>query len=338
MKITVAIPSYKRPLALSRAIRSCLAQTLPPTSIVVGDDAADTETESVCRAFNDNRIVHVPRHSLLRMTENWDFVTRWAADGTVALLEDDNFWDPSHLEVAARGFAKHPNASLVHAGHREAHDTGARLEYYRTVTPPWSSGDGEPVEASTGDVIRDALLGGSINASTVVFQRKALDSVPGFDARYLMGMDTLMWCRVALKGAVVYSGSVTVTYTYHKGNVSGAEIRSRRAGAQARASRRIVAREALAAGALTAAGLRAWLMTLPPEKAGGVLTAFLGGARTDDLTRLALEVWSERKSVDVASRYLSLSRVLGSVVVRNADTLDAVLSSLSLIRKADGPA
>jgi glycosyltransferase involved in cell wall biosynthesis len=52
MRISVIIPTYKRPRTLLQAWRSLQEQTLPNFEIVVVDNAADSEVEKMVAEFN----------------------------------------------------------------------------------------------------------------------------------------------------------------------------------------------------------------------------------------------------------------------------------------------
>jgi hypothetical protein len=326
MRITAAIPTYRRPGELRRCLESVLGQRREPDRIVVGDDAADPDTEEVCRSFRDPRLTYVARRPLTRMTDNWDFVMRWAADGLVALLEDDNIWLPDHLEHAERTLIAFPEASLYHEGHHEARLGDGRFEVTKVFSPPWHEGC-PPIGrlVSTKSVILDALACGSINSSTVVVRREVMERVPRFDPRFLMGMDTLQWARIAMVAPVVYGPWTGVVYTYHGENVSLAEVQARRAGRQARGARRVLLHEALAAGLIDTAVLDKWLRVLPPAEAAFVLTMFAHRETAVEVRRVAKSVWRDRREVRCASGYLRASRVLGFMALAHADTFDALL-------------
>ena len=111
--ITAAIPTYKRPRQFRRALESILAQSRPPDQIVVGDDGSDVDVRDICLSFKDSRIHYVVRRPERRMTDNWNFVTHWAGDGLVALLEDDNIWEVDHLAHAEQLWARFPNLESI---------------------------------------------------------------------------------------------------------------------------------------------------------------------------------------------------------------------------------
>lgn len=96
--ISVIIPTWNRADSLVCAIKSALAQTLPPLEILVCDDGSTDETEKVLSAFNDDRVVWLPgkrtglpacprNRGILKSRGNW-----------IAFLDDDDAWLPNKLQ------------------------------------------------------------------------------------------------------------------------------------------------------------------------------------------------------------------------------------------------
>ncbi len=311
-----------------------MRQTQPPDVIVVGDDGSQAEVREICDAYRDSRIRYFARSPKVKMTENWDFVLRWSPDGIVALLEDDNFWYPDHLRRAVLLLSRFPAAGLYHAGHQEAWDRGQGLDMYKTFFPPWHNAlippHGGVVDPA--EIVLDALVCGSINSSTVVLRRAVLETVPTFDSRYLMGMDTLMWTRIAMRWTCVYHPSLDAVYTYHQNNVSRGEILSRRAGSQARASRRLIAHEALSCGLIDIPAVRARLQSLPPSDAAAMITMLAHSSTDAPLRAVALDVWRQRSDLRDTTGFMKASRVLGFGVLGQADRIDRAMSALAYPR------
>ena len=329
LSITAAIPTYRRPREFRRALESVLGQTEGPDRIIVGDDGSQDEIREICESYGDARIVYVARRSKLRMTENWDFVMRWASGGLVALLEDDNFWYPDHLKRAKELLRRFPAAGMYHAGHQEAWDNGEELDLYKTYFAPWHDASGKGAVVSTKDIVFDALVCGSINSSTVVVRREALDGVPLFDHRYLMGMDTLMWTRLAMAHGCVYGPHIDTVYTYHGRNVSASEVSSRRAGFQVRGSRRLIAAEALAADIVSEAEFERFLRDTPADQLAPVFTMLAHPETDPRLRAIARRVWSARRDLRNASGYLRAAALIGFGVLAQADRIDRVLGRLA---------
>lgn len=96
-RVAVIVLTYKRPGGLLRAVESVLAQTMRDLVLVVVDDAGDGLPDLPA----DPRL-HVAR---LRHNINVPGVGRNVGIGLtdsryVAFLDDDNTWDPHHLETA----------------------------------------------------------------------------------------------------------------------------------------------------------------------------------------------------------------------------------------------
>jgi len=53
-KVSIIIPTYKRPDLIKRAIRSILNQTYQDFEIVIIDDSPDDETEKVVKNLGQN--------------------------------------------------------------------------------------------------------------------------------------------------------------------------------------------------------------------------------------------------------------------------------------------
>jgi hypothetical protein len=298
-----------------RALKSVVQQSRRPDRIIVGDDGNDAAVRAICAEVASPPVQYVGRRPQHRMTDNWDFVLRSAPPGLVALLEDDNFWSRDHLRTAENILESHPQASLYHCGHREAYDDGGNLDFYKSFLPKWHTdlADAGGGAVDTTQVIVDALACGSINSSTVVLRRAILDELPPFDHRYLMGMDTLMWTRAVMRGGAVYGAYQGAVYTYHDGNVSGAESRSGRTAFQSRAARRVLLKEAWSAGQLSADAV--WSAISDLDAAGaGALVVLLGHRSSPPVLRAlvprALSTRPELRSYSGHLRYSATTSML----------------------------
>jgi glycosyltransferase involved in cell wall biosynthesis len=95
--VTTVIPTYRRPVELVAAVRSALAQTVRDNTVIVVDDGAglpdnlpdDPRLHAVSLSRNTG-VLGVVRNVGIRLADS-EFV---------AFLDDDNEWEPQHLEVA----------------------------------------------------------------------------------------------------------------------------------------------------------------------------------------------------------------------------------------------
>ena len=98
--VSVVIPTYQRPELLRAAIRSVLDQSYDHLEVlVVGDRCPDVG--AVIGDIHDHRVRHgnLSRHHADNGAAPRNFALKVLARGTlVAYLDDDNTWEPSHLD------------------------------------------------------------------------------------------------------------------------------------------------------------------------------------------------------------------------------------------------
>lgn len=102
--VSVIIPTYRRPDALARAIRSVLAQTWPPAQIIVVDDGSGDETPEVVRSFPAVRLIQ-QENSGPAAARNRGL--KEATSKYVASLDHDDVWDPGFLATAITALETH---------------------------------------------------------------------------------------------------------------------------------------------------------------------------------------------------------------------------------------
>jgi glycosyltransferase involved in cell wall biosynthesis len=111
-KVTVLIPTYKRPEKLKRAVESVLNQSYQDFNIVISDNASGDETESVVNSLikNDNRIEYYKQYVNIGMNPNFNFLVSKVTTPFFCLLSDDDYYLPTFFEDAIKGFTNFPNA------------------------------------------------------------------------------------------------------------------------------------------------------------------------------------------------------------------------------------
>ena len=105
------IPAYKAEQTIRRAIDSVLAQTVPPTEIIVVDDGSPDDQNAVIEKYGE-------RVSLVRQPNGHTASARNAgldrAQGDfIAFLDADDYWEPGKLERQLAVFAMHPELGVV---------------------------------------------------------------------------------------------------------------------------------------------------------------------------------------------------------------------------------
>jgi glycosyltransferase involved in cell wall biosynthesis len=97
-KVSICIPTYKRPDLLKVAVGSCLAQLFQDFEIVISDDSPDTRTEEMVRSLSANQPIRYVRNVPgLGQAKNVNQLFNLAGGEFLVLLHDDNFLMPSAL-------------------------------------------------------------------------------------------------------------------------------------------------------------------------------------------------------------------------------------------------
>src|SRR4051812_9069146 len=98
--VSVLIRAYPRPASLTTAIESVLAQTYRDFEIVVSDDSG--ELGPVCGSFAAPRVRHEPNPAPSGPAANLRRAAELARGPLLAILNDDDHWDPRFLATAVR--------------------------------------------------------------------------------------------------------------------------------------------------------------------------------------------------------------------------------------------
>ena len=186
--VTVVIPTFNRSTEVARAVKSAVAQTLPPLEILVIDDGSQPALTLRDLGCND------PRIRLLRLDENRGPAAarkrgiESARGEIIAFLDSDDVWQPDKLAEQVPLLATHDENPMVAVtcGWQNAFHGG------RVGSARW------PI---TGRPPADFVRGCWFNpGSTIILWRKAFEIVGPFDCE-LRRLEDLDWfLRFAIAG------------------------------------------------------------------------------------------------------------------------------------------
>jgi glycosyltransferase involved in cell wall biosynthesis len=134
---------------------------------------------------------------------------RWPGCRLVAFLDDDDLWEPSHLEASRAALAARPTAVFAHGAARTRSPDGSERPYHER-------GEG-PLE---GDVFHALLRRDVVATSTAVARLDAVRAAGGFRADLKNGQDWDLWLRLARLGEAAFVPETHVVYRVHEGNAS----------------------------------------------------------------------------------------------------------------------
>lgn len=110
MKTSVIIPTYNRPSLVTEAIDSVLAQTTRDFELIVVDDGSRDETSTTLAAYGD--AIRVIRQSNGGVNNARNNAISCARGEYIALLDDDDIWQPYKLEVEVELMERFPELAF----------------------------------------------------------------------------------------------------------------------------------------------------------------------------------------------------------------------------------
>jgi hypothetical protein len=203
--VDVGIPTKPRhggepPRYLAAAVESVLAQTFPRWRLTISENAlaADDAVASLLRPFvGDPRIRHVVTGQDWSGARNSTYLLEAGRARYVALLHDDDVWDPDWLERRVTFLDAHPECAYVFAGNRLIDERG---DEFGRSDPAYAEGVHEPREVVPLLLERKGMP----MPPTALVRRSAYDAVgPVFDERF-PAWDYDMVIRLAARFPVGY--------------------------------------------------------------------------------------------------------------------------------------
>lgn len=210
-RVSVLLTCYNHRPFLEPCLSGVFAQTFRDFEVIAIDDGSTDGSREILSAEKRlDRVILTERNlgtygSLNRALE--------AANGEyVAILNDDDVWDPRKLELQMALFDAHPNVGLVHTCGRFIDGNGHLL-------------NGSPLgfefpRTTTGDVLIALLYANKIIASAAIVRRECFDEVGEFDPAFFGSGDWHMWLRIAERWHVGYVDEPLTFYRVHGSNAS----------------------------------------------------------------------------------------------------------------------
>jgi glycosyltransferase involved in cell wall biosynthesis len=175
---------------VSEALDSLARQTWRDFEVVVVDMSRGALGAVLAQsAPRVPRLVHLARPDVLSRPAALNAGAAAAAAPWISILDDDNLYDPGHLERLASGLAA-SGADYVYTGVRHAtYDAGGRQIACREVAIPFQ--------------LDRLILGNFIYATGSAYRKAVWERVGGYDERFTVFEDWDFIIRAAQAGALV---------------------------------------------------------------------------------------------------------------------------------------
>jgi glycosyltransferase involved in cell wall biosynthesis len=209
MDVSVVIPTRDRPELLALTLRTALWQEGVSTEVLVVDDGARPDTETLVRQLGEERVRLVRNTGPAGVSGARNTGIAAARGGWIAFLDDDDLWAPSKLAMQLA------SAQDVSAGWAYGGDVSVdHMLRVRVGAPPPS-----PEVVVAGLRRHNAVPAG---ASNVVVRRDVLEAVGGFDPQLRTSEDWDLWIRLSRSGLPACVRRPLVALRMHAGMASRA--------------------------------------------------------------------------------------------------------------------
>ena len=233
--VSVVIPVYNGQEYVAQAIQSVLAQTWPRVELIVVNDGSTDRSAEVIRQYQDRLILLEQENRGVAAARNAGM--QRATGELVALLDQDDWWQPEKLARQIPLMLANPKVGLVHTA----------VQHYDQTRQVWVgplNPQARP-ELLVGSCFRQLLLDNQIYNSTVLLRAEALRQVGLCDLSICGNtvQDYDLWLRIARHWQLAYVPEALVVFRIHGGQ--GTWDRRLMLSEEARLLERVLAEEKL---------------------------------------------------------------------------------------------
>ena len=115
--VSVVITVFQRTKFLRTAIESALAQERPADEIIVTDDSDSTEIRAICESFPAGQVRYRSNSPALGVAGNVRIAAEESQGDLIAILNDDDIWEPDLLAMLVPPLEKSPEIVLSFGDH-----------------------------------------------------------------------------------------------------------------------------------------------------------------------------------------------------------------------------
>jgi glycosyltransferase involved in cell wall biosynthesis len=196
--VDVILPAYNGSEVIRKAIDSALAQDVPLRLIVVDDGSSD-DSAAIARSYGPGVVVITQANRGVSGARNTGLAAARAP--YVALLDQDDIWQPGKLARQLELIEAHPEVGLVFTDMLLLKSDGTVVEDgFLRATPPYASMDRQAIGGSAyllPESLGEAVVRFNfISPSTVLLRRQAVQEIGGFDDAFRFCDDAECWMRL----------------------------------------------------------------------------------------------------------------------------------------------
>lgn len=208
------MPTRGKALYIGEAISSVRAQSYADWTLLISENGpGGGELEDRLAPYlGDERIRYSATGSDLGAAQNHTRLLRAGDAPYVAILHDDDRWDPEFLERRVDFLERHTECGFVFSGNREIDEASQETGRSELVLSEGAHGPRELVPRMLGHNL--------VGIPTVVVRRSAYEAVGAEFSEETIAFDYEMWLRLALRFPVGYLAVRDADYRVHRQQVT----------------------------------------------------------------------------------------------------------------------
>lgn len=122
--VTIIVTVYNRTQYLQQALQGALQQSFTSYEIIVTDDSQCSHIKDICNALNSSKIRYRSNFPTLGVALNLRVAIEEARGRYIAILNDDDYWEPEFLEALVTPLEQDTNRILAYSDHWIMHEDG----------------------------------------------------------------------------------------------------------------------------------------------------------------------------------------------------------------------
>lgn len=202
--ISIIMPCYNARQHLPSSVASVLGQSLSSFELIVIDDGSSDDTLAWLREQTDGRI-RVLSQSNGGVSAARNAGLKLAKGRFIAFLDSDDRWAPNFLERMVEAFREEPGIGLAYCGWQNVGKPGKRGEPFI------------PRNYEAADKKQTLLAGNRWPIHACLTLRELVAVAGGFDSRFAVGEDFLLWLEIACFHRIRLVPEVLAFYIHHDG-------------------------------------------------------------------------------------------------------------------------
>ena len=207
-KVSVLLPTYRRPVVIRRTIVSILNQMFDDFELIVVENGGDEEMSERYKTVLPMiggifQVQWIVRNDFASLPKALNVAFEASSGDYITIMEDDDEWEPTFLEALSKHL-DHCTCGMVYAKQRELDEGGARVV----------AGNPTPKRFDRQQLLNSNWMGFPM----CMYRREAIEAIGGFDEKAEAATDWYTHCYVSAFYDIHCYDDELVIHNWHRGD------------------------------------------------------------------------------------------------------------------------